>query len=118
MYLLGWLSRHLGGKSIISYKIIAGGLRRESRLISLSSKLILRLTHPTNYKILLSPQLRESHHRLDISLDGQTTSLGFDDTGGWQSWENVIGGSINLAAGTHEMRLEMGLVFLTSIMLT
>ncbi len=49
------LSRHLGEKSIINYKIIGGGLRRESRFISLSSKLIPRLTHPTHYKILLSP---------------------------------------------------------------
>ena len=50
----------------------------------------------------------EAAHRLDISLDGQTTSLGFDGTGGWQSWEDVVGGSMNLAAGTHEMRLDMG----------
>lgn len=50
----------------------------------------------------------DDSHRLDISLDGQTTSLGFDGTGGWQSWEDAIGGSMNLSAGSHEMRLDMG----------
>ena len=47
-------------------------------------------------------------HNLDITLDGQTTSLGFGDTGGWQSWENAVSGGINLTAGSYEMRLDMG----------
>ena len=47
-------------------------------------------------------------HNLDITLDGETTSLGFGDTGGWQSWENAVSGGINLTAGSYEMRLDMG----------
>ncbi|MEM9271340.1 MAG: carbohydrate-binding protein [Cyanobacteria bacterium P01_F01_bin.143] len=50
----------------------------------------------------------ETTHSLDVSLDGQTFSLGFNGTGGWQSWENVVDGGINLTAGSHEMRLDMG----------
>ena len=46
------LSRYLGEKSIVSYKILDGGLRRESKFIGLSSKSMARLTHPTKYKIL------------------------------------------------------------------
>ena len=49
------LSRYLGKKSIVNYKIIDGGLRRESKFIGLSSKSMARLTHPTKYNILLSP---------------------------------------------------------------
>ncbi|ELS01928.1 periplasmic component of the Tol biopolymer transport system [Xenococcus sp. PCC 7305] len=48
------------------------------------------------------------NHSLDISLDGETTSLGFSGTGGWQSWEDVTNGGLNLAAGSYEMRLDMG----------
>ena len=47
-------------------------------------------------------------HHLDISLDGQSTSLNFNATGGWQSWTDVSGGNLNLTAGTHELRLDMG----------
>jgi hypothetical protein len=42
------------------YKTLFGGLRREAKLIPLSSKSSPRLTHPTKYKILLSPQVRMS----------------------------------------------------------
>ena len=42
-------------KGIVSYKIIDYGLRRESKFIGLSSKLMVRPTQPTKYKILLSP---------------------------------------------------------------
>ena len=47
-------------------------------------------------------------HQLDISLDGQSTSLYFDTTGGWQSWTDVSGDHLNLSAGSHELRLDMG----------
>jgi len=47
-------------------------------------------------------------HNLDVSLDGQSTSLGFDATGGWQSWTDVVGDNLNLSAGSHELRLDMG----------
>ena len=50
----------------------------------------------------------DTNHSLDITLDGQTTNLGFSGTGDWQSWENVVGGGIYLTAGSHEMRLDMG----------
>gem|GEM_PF-5106202 len=50
----------------------------------------------------------ERDHRLDISLDGQTTELKFGDTGGWYSWENVAGGGLNLTAGHHSLRLDAG----------
>ena len=50
----------------------------------------------------------DQQHRLDVSLDGQTTSFNFDGTGGWQSWEDVVGGEINLTAGSHELRLGIG----------
>ena len=47
-------------------------------------------------------------HRLNISLDGQTTELNFGDTGGWYSWTDVAGDSFNLTAGQHSLRLDMG----------
>ena len=47
-------------------------------------------------------------HNLDVSLDGQSTSLGFDATGGWQTWTDVIGDNLNLSAGSYELRLDMG----------
>ncbi len=47
-------------KSIIHHKIINGRLGYESKLIDLSLKQIPHLTHPTKYKILLLPQIREN----------------------------------------------------------
>ena len=47
-------------KSIIHHKIINGRLGYESKVIGLSLKQIPPLTHPTKYKILLSPQIREN----------------------------------------------------------
>ncbi|MGK7898446.1 MAG: carbohydrate-binding protein [Xenococcus sp. (in: cyanobacteria)] len=47
-------------------------------------------------------------HHLDVSLDGQSTSLDFNATGGWQSWTDISGGNLNLSAGSHELRLDMG----------
>ena len=47
-------------------------------------------------------------HHLDVSLDGQSTSLDFGATGGWQSWTDISGGNLNLSAGSHELRLDMG----------
>ena len=38
-------------------------------------------------------------HSLDVSIDG---------TGGWQSWEDAIGDSLYLTAGSHELRFDMG----------
>ncbi|MDJ0568856.1 MAG: carbohydrate-binding protein [Pleurocapsa sp. MO_192.B19] len=50
----------------------------------------------------------DASHSLDVSIDGQFTTLYFGDTGGWQSWENAIGDNLSLTAGTHELRLDMG----------
>ncbi|MEM9271341.1 MAG: carbohydrate-binding protein [Cyanobacteria bacterium P01_F01_bin.143] len=47
-------------------------------------------------------------HSLDITLDGQTHTVNFNNTGGWQSWENVVTGELELHAGNHELRLDMG----------
>ena len=47
-------------------------------------------------------------HRLDVSIDGQTTTLNFGDTGGWQSWEDAVGDNLYLTAGSYELRLDMG----------
>ena len=50
----------------------------------------------------------DSDHSLDISINGQATTLSFGDTGGWQSWTDVMGDDLYLTAGTHELRLDMG----------
>ena len=50
----------------------------------------------------------DTSHSIDISIDGQYTNFGFGDTGGWQSWTDVMGDDLYLTAGTHEMRLDMG----------
>ena len=50
----------------------------------------------------------DTSHSLDVSLDGQLTTLSFGDTGGWQSWTDAIGDDLYLTAGTHELRLDMG----------
>ncbi|MEM9274746.1 MAG: carbohydrate-binding protein [Cyanobacteria bacterium P01_F01_bin.143] len=47
-------------------------------------------------------------HSLDVSIDGQSTSLDFGATGGWQTWTDVIGSNLNLTAGSHELRFDMG----------
>ena len=47
-------------------------------------------------------------HRLDVSLEEQVTTLSFQGTDGWQSWSNVSSDGINLTAGSHELRLDMG----------
>jgi beta propeller repeat protein len=50
----------------------------------------------------------DTSHSLSISIEGQYTNLGFGDTGGWQSWTDIIGDELYLTAGTHELRLDMG----------
>ena len=51
---------------------------------------------------------RNQQHNLDLSIDGQTNSVSFGSTGGWQSWEDALVGEINLTEGNHELRLDMG----------
>jgi hypothetical protein len=52
-----------------------GGLRRGLELVGFSSKSSPRLTHPTKYKILLSPQVRESQTRIIAGLKGKEQAL-------------------------------------------
>lgn len=47
-------------------------------------------------------------HELDFSLNGETRTINFDATEGWQSWEDAIGGTIYLPAGSQTLRLDMG----------
>lgn len=50
----------------------------------------------------------DANHSFDLSIDGQVTTLSFGDTGGWQSWTDVLGDELYLDAGTYEVRLDMG----------
>ena len=50
----------------------------------------------------------DTDHSLDVSIDGQSTTVNFDGTGGWQSWQDALGGNLELTAGNHELRLDMG----------
>ncbi|AFZ37704.1 Carbohydrate binding family 6 [Stanieria cyanosphaera PCC 7437] len=50
----------------------------------------------------------DSNHSLSVSIDGQTTTLNFNGTGGWQSWSDVAGANLNLTAGNHELKLDLG----------
>ena len=47
-------------------------------------------------------------HSLDITVDEQSTTVDFASTGGWQAWEDAVGGNLDLTAGSHELRLDMG----------
>ena len=47
-------------------------------------------------------------HSFDVSVDGQTTTVNFGNTGGWQSWSDAVGGTLELTAGTNELRLDLG----------
>ncbi|MEM9275093.1 MAG: carbohydrate-binding protein [Cyanobacteria bacterium P01_F01_bin.143] len=61
-----------------------------------------------NYQIVARVASRsEQLHQLDVSIDGETRTINFDATGDWQSWENAIGGVINLTAGSYSLRLDM-----------
>jgi hypothetical protein len=63
------LSRHHGEKRSPCYKFPEDGLRRIDNLW-LSLKAYCRLTHPTLiYKILLSPQVRESRSAEPIPME-------------------------------------------------
>jgi|GEM_PF-6820905 len=50
----------------------------------------------------------DTDHSFDISIDGQMTTVDFNGTGGWQAWTDATGGNLELTAGTHELRLDMG----------
>ena len=50
----------------------------------------------------------DTSHDIDVSIDGQTTTVNFGSTGGWQAWSDAFGDNLELTAGTHELRLDMG----------
>ena len=47
------------------------------------------------------------NHSFDVSIDGQVTTVNFDGTGGWESWEDALGDNFELTAGSHELRLDL-----------
>ncbi|MGB5709556.1 MAG: carbohydrate-binding protein [Waterburya sp.] len=50
----------------------------------------------------------DTSHSLDVSIDGQVNTVEFGSTGGWNSWSDAVGGNLELTAGSHELRLDMG----------
>ena len=46
-------------------------------------------------------------HSLNVSIDGQSTTVDFGSTGSWQAWSDAVGGELELTAGTHELRLDL-----------
>ena len=50
----------------------------------------------------------DTTHSLDVSVDGQSTSVDFGSTEGWQAWSDAVGGDLELTAGTHELRIDLG----------
>ena len=49
---------------------------------------------------------KSSPHELTASAEGETAAVSFGATGGWQSWEDVTVGSLNLAAGAQQLRVD------------
>ena len=50
----------------------------------------------------------DKNHTIDVSIDGETTTVDFGSTGGWQAWSSAVGGDLELTAGDRELRLDMG----------
>ena len=49
-----------------------------------------------------------ANHGLKASIDGQSITTRFGETGGWQKWQSVNGdGVLNLTAGQHTLRVDM-----------
>ena len=47
-------------------------------------------------------------HGFRVSVNGQSTTANFGETGGWQTWQAVSGDDVlSLAAGTHTLRVDM-----------
>ncbi|MBE9127593.1 MULTISPECIES: glycoside hydrolase family 9 protein [unclassified Coleofasciculus] len=49
----------------------------------------------------------EGTRSLKASIGGQSKTLNFGGTGGWQSWQNVTAQGVNLSAGSQQLRLDM-----------
>ena len=45
--------------------------------------------------------------QVDVVLDGQTYTASFSNTGGWQTYQDVVINDVNLSTGTKELRLNM-----------
>ena len=50
----------------------------------------------------------DTSHSLNVSIEGESTTVDFGSTGGWQTWSDAAGGELELTAGNHELRLDMG----------
>ncbi len=49
----------------------------------------------------------EDTKQVDVVIDGQTYTASFSNTGGWQTYQDVVVDNVNLSAGTKELRLNM-----------
>ena len=45
--------------------------------------------------------------QVDVVIDGQTYTASFSNTGGWQTYTDVVINDVNLSAGSKELRLNM-----------
>ena len=45
--------------------------------------------------------------QVDVVIDGQTYTASFSNTGGWQTYQDVVINDVNLSAGSKELRLNM-----------
>ncbi|MEQ9668412.1 FG-GAP-like repeat-containing protein [Coleofasciculus sp. G2-EDA-02] len=50
---------------------------------------------------------KQDIHSFNVTVDGQTTTLEFDKTGDWQSWQNVVAEALNLSAGSQQLQLDI-----------
>ena len=51
---------------------------------------------------------KSANHGLKASIDGQSSTARFGETGGWQKWQSADGdGVLNLTAGQHTLRVDM-----------
>ncbi len=61
-----------------------------------------------NYNLVLrvaNPE--EINKQVDVAIGGKTYSANFGNTGGFQTYANVVINNVNLSAGTQELRLDM-----------
>jgi|GEM_PF-2314351 len=60
-----------------------------------------------SYDIVLRVATPSNGQSIDVTLGGQTVTAGFDFTGGWQTYQDVIVSNVSLNAGSQELRLDM-----------
>ena len=49
----------------------------------------------------------EDTKQVDVVIDGQTYTASFSNTGGWQTYQDVVISNVDLSAGSKELRLNM-----------